>query len=119
MGNGVTEVGHEAITHILGVVTLIFLDDSLRNLMEIIDRVSQVFQVEVISEYTGVYEIATHQGHLPSVRDRVGGTESTACQIIRVGLGIGKLRRRDGAATIAKLAGGRNLSPAFRATQRE
>src|SRR5262249_9107939 len=72
-----------------------------------------------ISEYTGVYEIATHQGHLPSVRDRVGGTEASTCQIIRVGLGIGKLRRRDGAATIAKLAGGRNLSSAFRAIQRE
>src|SRR5262249_23953986 len=43
MGNGVTEVVHEAITHTLAVVILIFLDDPLRNLMEIIDRVAQVF----------------------------------------------------------------------------
>src|SRR6478736_8327639 len=129
MGNGVAEIGHEAITHILSVVTFILFDDSFRDLMEIIYRVPQVFRVELLSENAGVYEITTHQRHLPTVRGglggNVGGMASTACKITRVGDAIGKPRRgggggkhrRGGAANIAKLVSGRNLGPAFRAIQ--
>ena len=65
MGDGVTEIGHEAIAHILSVVPFILFNDLFRDLMEIIDRVSQIFRVEVMSEYAGVYEVAAQQRHLP------------------------------------------------------
>src|SRR4029077_8490228 len=121
MGDGVTEIGHKAIAHILSVVPFILFNDLFRDLMKIIDRVSQIFRGEVRTQYAGVYEIAAQQRHLPSVRGRfggcVGGAGSIICRNIRVRDVSGKPPRRDSPTTIAKIVTWRNLTLAFSAIQ--
>ena len=48
MCGGITEVGHKAVAHILGVIAFVLLDDLLGNLMKIVDRIAEVFGVEVM-----------------------------------------------------------------------
>jgi hypothetical protein len=123
VGDGIAEIGHEAIAHILRIVSFVLSDDAFCDFMEIIDRVTRLFQVEMTSEHAGVDHVAAQQGHLSPVRSHSGSDlglrESITGWDTRVGDEIVKLRSYDGAAAIAKLVGGRNLSPALRALQRK
>ncbi len=56
--DGVTEIRHESVAHVLGVVPFIVVDDLFRDAMKIGDGVTQVLGVHSASEDGGVHEIA-------------------------------------------------------------
>ena len=110
--DGVTEIRHESVAHVLGVVSFVFVDDLFRDAVKIGDAVAQVLGVQPASELAGVHEIARQQRHLPSVRGLPGGSARGHPIAGRNLRALAGLRQHGGAAAIAELRGRGNFSSA-------
>src|SRR5262245_22781635 len=105
MRDGIAEVGHKAIAHILSVIAFVLFDDLLGNLMKIVDGIAEVFGVEIVRQYARVDEITRQEGHLSPICAGFSGARSMGWQVRRRSR-ISRSLRHHRATTVAKLVAG-------------
>src|ERR1041385_5251056 len=108
--NGIAEISHEAIAHVLGVIPFIVVDDFLRDAMKISDGIAKILRIHPASQRGGVDQVAAQQGHLPSDRGLVGTAargNSIAYRNLRA---VSQRRRHRGTAAVAELGSWRDCA---------